>query len=142
MTREIKLEFAWEPILAAMNEGAVDGMTFAGNLIASESKGRAPYKTGALRTSIQSRAPTGSLWDNNLEVVIGAGMPYAVYQEFGTGIYGPRHRQFQHASGSMVDGMQANPFFQPTIEAEAETINTQLAAAIDLSLDNYGRKFF
>lgn len=67
----------------------------AGFRVEGDAKGRAAVDTGAMRASISNR-PTGAL-----STVIGVGVSYAAYQEFGT--------RFQ--SGT--------PFMRPAMEAEA-----------------------
>lgn len=154
MPSEIKFELDWSGILDAMDRGAHAGAVFAGDLLARKAKEIAPERTGALRASIRSGEPTGSFVDGSLEVIVGAAAPYATFVEFGTGLYGPKKQRIRRANGGafeipdgaggfiyryVLDGMEAQPYITPAVEQNRENIATQIAAAIDLSLDDYGR---
>lgn len=93
------------------------------NAIANEAKARAPVNLGHLRSSI-----TTEILDGGMTGKVNVGANYAIYVEFGTGIYakgpgGSRAKKipwtyFDEERGKFVTtkGQQAQPFWNPAID--------------------------
>lgn len=136
----------------AIEEGLKLGLELAGDLVARDAKTRAPSKTGALRASIQRGPVSGSLAGDNLEVEVGAGVPYAPYVEKGTGIHGegngpypifPVNRQalrfaiggkWIFAKNVLHWGIKPQPYLTPAAEENEEKILSILDDAVELAL--------
>lgn len=92
MTIEIDIKLQIEPILAAINEGARDGLEFIADLIAVEARAMAPVgkvqgptaRTGNLKSSIRAGRVEGDFLDGSLRGSVLAAAPYAAFVEFGT----------------------------------------------------------
>ncbi len=105
------------------------GMLRSGAVVQRESAIRAKRDTGLLSRSIgveaQDRSPF-PLW-----VKIGTRLFYAPFQEFGTGLFGPKRRRIRptkkralsflvgnvRVTVSSIKGMKASPFLIPGLEA-------------------------
>lgn len=72
----------------AFNDGAQAFLSTAGQLVVSEAKRQSPAADGSLRRSIIAKSPQKQA--GNWIAKVGSGLEYAKYQEFGTGVYGPK----------------------------------------------------
>lgn len=85
----------------AMARGIKGGLLRAGLRVEKEARNRAPVDTGSLRSSITSQWKPDRRFLGDGFVQIGPnvkspeGAPYDVYQEFGTGIHGPRRQRIK-----------------------------------------------
>lgn len=144
----LKLELA--KLSRAIEEGAREGLQLGADLVAVEAKGLAPQRTGQLANSIEpTRQVTGSLLQDDLETGIGAGAPYSVFVEFGTGIHGPKGQPyfvkptrrkalrfpvpggFAFSRGHWVRGSRARPYIQPAVDNNREAVAESIAQGIE-----------
>lgn len=152
--REIELEFVWAPLLDAIDRGAHQGAKLAADVVAERAKHNAPHRTGALKNSIIPQEPKGTFSGGDLEVVVGAGVEYAPYVEFGTGIHGPNRRMIEPVKAQALripiggnnyiyrmssQGMKPRPYMRPAAEEAAPLAADACARAIDLALTEYGK---
>jgi hypothetical protein len=83
---------------AALARGTESGLKRTGLRVEKEARNEAPVDTGSLKSSISSQ-PKGKGLDMTVtigpNVVSPEGAPYDAYQEFGTGIHGPRRRRIK-----------------------------------------------
>ena len=153
MERKIEITLDVDAAIAAIDAGAEDGIRLGADLVAVEAKAIAPQRTGQLVNSIQAGAPQGQFSAGELFADIGAGAPYSVFVEFGTGVYAggepiwiePRRRQalrfplpgggFAFSKGHFIQGMRAQPYMRPAVEQNAEEIAEVIADAIDDAID-------
>lgn len=111
------------------------------NHIQSETRSRAPHKTGTLQRSIlvQVNYPVGQVQVNE---------KYGQYIESGTGIYAGQGRitpkkakalRWKGASGYVfarsTKGQKARPFFKPGVEASADYVSLQFTKVIERLAD-------
>ena len=90
------------------------------NLLKAEAVARAPEDTGDLKRSIEV-----DILNDGLTAIVTVGVHYAIYIEFGTGIYAVkgngRKTPWSYYSNKLdqwvtTRGMQAQPFWFPAIE--------------------------
>lgn len=90
------------------------------NLLKAEAVARAPEDTGDLKRSIEV-----DILNDGLTAIVTVGVHYAIYVEFGTGIYAVkgngRKTPWSYYSNKLdqwvtTRGMQAQPFWFPAIE--------------------------
>ena len=93
--RDFCNKFASVKIAAWINKGihptkaANNFLVAAADAIRKVAQGKAPKKEGTLRGSINI------LQRGELRYTVGTNIHYAIYQEFGTGIYGPLGRAYE-----------------------------------------------
>ncbi|WP_051575115.1 HK97-gp10 family putative phage morphogenesis protein [Sporolactobacillus terrae] len=99
-------------------------------LMVSQAKALAPVDLGNLRSSIDV-----AYSNDGLTAVISVGAEYAVYCEYGTGIYSTsgsgRKTPWVYWSDKlgryvMTRGMRAQPFFTPAFESAAKYFNSAM----------------
>lgn len=151
MPDDVKIKINLEPLLKRIDAGAREGLALAGDLIRDDAARRAPKATSALANSIQRGPVTGSVFGGNLRTVIAPGQEYGIYQEFGTGIYGPKGRRIQSRKGSKgalrwqlptgefivrkySRGSKPQPFMRPAAEANASKAADIIGSAIKAKL--------
>lgn len=120
---------------ATFNEASKTFLEVASNMVVGKAKEKAPARDGQLRQSIQAKKPKkrGSEWSAK----VGSGLEYAKYQEFGTGIHGPKRRRiypkrakvlaWRNKKGEMifarsVAGVPKQEFMKKGIEAVKKNI--------------------
>lgn len=90
------------------------------NLLKTEAVARAPEDTGDLKKSIEVE-----ILNDGLTAIVTVGVHYAIYIEFGTGIYAVkgngRKTPWTYYSNKLnkfvtTEGMEAQPFWFPTIK--------------------------
>lgn len=115
-------------------------MTDVGKEIEDRARAKAPMKTGKLKASIVAKYENGAL-------VIDAPVPYAMYQEFGTGTRGeyptgmyqikPKNAKFLHFKVGGKDvfakvvnhpGIKAHPYLRPATRDAVMALAPKLAA--------------
>ncbi len=84
-TKQLQTRFSRSPIL--MQQAVRETLQVATLVAEAEAKKSAPIDKGLLRGSIHSDIRTIG---NETVGVVGTNLEYAPYQEFGTGIYGPK----------------------------------------------------
>lgn len=95
-----------------------------GNAAEGYAQDLAPYKMGRLKNSI-----THQVNDDEMSVIIGTNVEYAVYQELGTGIYAedgggrPTPWVYQDDNGNWhyTRGNRAHPFLKPAVADHKQT---------------------
>lgn len=123
-----------EAVHALLNKSAL--------MVISVAKQTAPSDRSTLRNSID-KGPVVKK-QNTYSIEVGSNVEYAPYQEFGTGIYGPKKRPiyprnarvlaFRARSGQMVfaksvSGVKPKKFMQAGIKAVADNPNIAFAEA-------------
>lgn len=100
-----------------------------GRLIQAEAKARAPFDDGSLRDSIEMRM------EGKYKCVITVGVHYAIYVEYGTGIYAENGNgrrtpwtYFSRKLGRYVTtkGMRAQPFWREAVETGQDYFKTEM----------------
>jgi len=74
-------------LLLDPNSGVARDLLRRGNNVATLAKKYAPVNTGRLRASIEAKLVR---YGDNVAVIVGTNVEYAMYQHEGTGIYGPQ----------------------------------------------------
>lgn len=126
--------------------GAITNST---NKIVSNTRSRAPHRTGTLQRSILPEV-------NNLEGEVKVNEKYGIYHEEGTGIYGPQGRMIRPSAGKkvlafkvggrmvfarQVKGIRKRPFFKPGVAASQGYIQQQFDKVMDIMMTQLaGRK--
>lgn len=107
------------------------------NLLKAEAVARAPEDTGDLKQSIEV-----DVLNDGLTAIVTVGVHYAIYIEFGTGIYAvkgngrktpwaypdPKGRLDENGNPLIIwtRGMQAQPFWFPAIEIAQDYFETEM----------------
>lgn len=108
-----------------------------------EAKGNAPVNEGRLRGSIQTRPARP---EENMRAVVGTNVNYAVFQEFGTGVFAggspirPKNAKvlrFKTKGGAIVyarqvRGTRATHFMGKAKNATVPILNQNLGKALDI----------
>ena len=152
---EVKIDFQSEEVLAALDNAAHESLDWASDLVAREARIKAPQgPTSNLKQSIQPGPITGSFTKGSLEVTVSAGVPYATYVEFGTGIWGPEGKWiwiepvdafalrweapggdgYHFSKGHYVQGVTPRPYLNPAVDENADLIADGIGAAMELAM--------
>lgn len=122
---------------ATFDDASEAFLEVASNMAIGKAKEKAPARDGQLRQSIEAKKPKkrGKEWS----ATVGSGLEYAKYQEFGTGIHGPRRRRiypkrakalaWRSKSGQMifaksVAGVPKQEFMKKGIDHTKKNIKT------------------
>lgn len=146
--REIRSRFSRAPML--MRQAAEETLQVATLVAEGAAKENAPIDKGLLRGSIHSDI-RGDGFD--MIGVVGTNLEYAPYQEFGTGIYGPKAAPitpkqgkflvFRGKSGNLVfarsvAGSRARKFMAKGLQAVKDNMGKIRAAGIAAARKNLG----
>ena len=132
----VKIKFGGQQLLRAAERfeeglmGKVSDIVFeTGRLIQAEAKARAPVDDGSLRDSIEMRI------DGKYKCVVTVGVHYAIYIEFGTGIYAEngngRKTPWTYWSNKLgryvtTEGMKAQPFWNESVDIGKDYFMTEM----------------
>lgn len=100
-------------------------------VLVEAAKAYCPVDTGALRDSITSKITETA---KTIVATVDAGMPYAGYVEFGTGIRGSETGNGPFPYNPSWPGMVAQPFMRPAMDDTRETIRDYFASNIAVAL--------
>jgi hypothetical protein len=121
-------------IEAYVTPGVVAALIVSTQAVAQVAQSICPVDTGALRDSIVAEPPV--VTDLTAEADISAGMFYAGYVEYGTGIRGS---ESEGAGPYPYDpkwpGMAAQPYMRPALDMARDQIREAFASQIALSLN-------
>jgi HK97 gp10 family phage protein len=104
----------------------------ASALVVDEAKLLCPVDTGALQNSIEAKVAVS---EKTVVGTITAGMPYAAYVEYGTGIRGaasPGAGPYPYKLS--WPGQAAQPFLRPALDTTRETVAELMASQIAIGL--------
>ena len=111
MATVTKVEFKWnEPEITRLKQGLVKGLVRMGYDIASKARENAPYKTGALKSSIRVTTEGSNVFVMAGGNWAGKSIPYAAIQEYGGwagrghSVYIPERRYMRNAIDNVVRG--------------------------------------
>lgn len=153
--RHLKIEIDIPGLIRAIDDGTSAGLILGSNLVAADAKGRAPQRTGQLVASIRALPPEGKLSEGGITAIVSAGAPYALFVEFGTGLYGPRHQRIRpkrakamrwlgpggdYIFARSTAGMQPRPYLIPALENNAEEVAEVIADAIGDAVEERNHK--